>query len=169
MISLVKGAIGIVQSIDPINYTAAVQLKEYENVITKQLQILAPVTLANKITCIPKVGTSVVVFFIGDSADNGFIIGAYYSKKNKANEKQDEFKINYQGATLTIAENGNVDITASKTTIMSNTEIVGDLTVTKNVKIAQNLSTKDFNASGGVETKRLKAESIKYKTIGEYQ
>lgn len=168
MISLVKGAIGIVQSIDPVNYTASVQLKEYENVITKQLQILAPVTLANKITCIPKVGTSVLVLFVGDNADNGFIIGSYYSKKNKANEKQDEFKINYQGATLTIAENGNVDITASKTTIMSNTEIIGDLTVTKNATVAQKLLTKDFSATGGAESKILKAESIKYKTIGEY-
>lgn len=161
MISVMKGAIGIVQSINPVDYTATVALREYENVITKELQILAPVTLANKVTCIPKIGSSVLVVFVGDTADNGFIIGAYYNKKNKANEKVDEFKINYQGSVLTIAEDGNIDIKAAKTTITSNTEIVGSLSVTERI------TTQDFTASGGIGAKSLKAENITYKTIGE--
>lgn len=161
MISVVKGAIGVIQSIDPVNYTASVALREYENVITKNLQILAPVSLDNRVTCIPKVGTSVLVVFIGDNADNGFILGAYYSKKNQANEKENEFKINYQGSTVTIKENGDINLTATNTKIISDTEIIGSL------KVTEKITTQDFSAAGNIGGKSLAAEDIKYKTIGK--
>ena len=50
MISALKGAVGIIQSINTVDYTVTVQLPEYNNQITEGLQILSPVTLGNKIT-----------------------------------------------------------------------------------------------------------------------
>ena len=48
MISALKGTVGIIQSVNTTDYTATVQLPEYENQITEGLQILSPITFGNK-------------------------------------------------------------------------------------------------------------------------
>jgi len=53
MISALKGTVGVIQSINTTDYTATVQLPEYNNQITEGLQILSPITFGNKITSIP--------------------------------------------------------------------------------------------------------------------
>ena len=85
MISALKGTVGIIQNINITDYTATVQLPEYENQITEGLQILSPITFGNKITSIPKVNTPVFCIFLGDATERGFIIGSYFSEKNVSN------------------------------------------------------------------------------------
>ncbi|PID67381.1 MAG: phage baseplate protein [Fusobacteriales bacterium] len=145
MISEVKAAVGIIQSIDPTNYTASVKLVEYENQITETYQILTPLSFQNKISCIPKVNTPVVVLLIGDDAENGFIIGSYYSKKNNCEEKQDEFKINFQNSILTIKENGETNIDAKVTTINSEqVNINAEVSISKSLKVGKNIKANNL-------------------------
>lgn len=143
MISNIRGAIGIIQSVDPVNYTASVKLTEYEDHITENLQILAPLTFQNKISCIPKVETPVICLFIGDEAENGFIIGSYYSEQNNCREKANEFKINFQKSVLTIKETGETIIDAEITTINSNElNINAEVSISKSLKVNNTVSAK---------------------------
>ena len=102
MISVLKGTVGIIQSINTADYTATVQLPEYNNQITEGLQILSPITFGNKITSIPKVNTPVFCIFLGDDTERGFIIGSYFSDKNVSNSQEDEYRIDFQGSSLTV-------------------------------------------------------------------
>ena len=110
MISALKGTVGVIQSINTTDYTATVQLPEYNNQITEGLQILSPITFGNKITSIPKVNTPVFCIFLEDDTERGFIIGSYFSEKNVSNSQEDEYKIDFQGSSLTIKEDGNIEL-----------------------------------------------------------
>lgn len=160
MFSYLKGAIGIIQSIDPINYTASVKLPEYENQITENLQILTSLSYMNKVSCIPKVNTPVLVVFVGDNAENGFILGSYFSEINNCNEKENEYKINFQNSVLTIKESGNIDIDATLTTINSEVIVNGKTTINGDTSISKALNvTGKTSSEAGFSTKNISIEN----------
>ena len=175
MISALKGAVGIIQSINTVDYTATVQLPEYNNQITEGLQILSPVTLGNKITSIPKVNTPVFCIFLGDDTERGFIIGNYFSDKNMSNSQEDEYKIDYQGSSLTIKEDGNIELKGTLTKIDSEGIITGDTTIEKNMTVTQNVTINGgMSAKKGFETEKatlkngkLDVQSIEYKEMSK--
>ena len=167
MISALKGTVGIIQNINTTDYTATVQLPEYENQITEGLQILSPITFGNKITSIPKVNTPVFCIFIGDDTERGFIIGSYFSEKNVSNSQED------QGASLTIKEDGNIELKGTLTKIDSEVLITGDTTIEKSITVSNNATIKgSMKAEKGFETNKatlkegkLDVESIEYKEM----
>lgn len=175
MISALKGTVGIIQSINTADYTATVQLLEYNNQITEGLQILSPVTLGNKVTSIPKVNTPVFCIFLGDDTERGFIIGSYFSDENISNSQEDEYKIDYQGSSLTIKEDGNIELKGTLTKIDSEVIITGDTTIEKNMIVTQNVTISGgMSAKKGFETEKatlkngkLDVQSIDYKEMSK--
>ena len=175
MISALKGTVGIIQSINTADYTATVQLPEYNNQITEGLQILSPVTLGNKVTSIPKVNTPVFCIFLGDDTERGFIIGSYFSDENISNSQEDEYKIDYQGSSLTIKEDGNIELKGALTKIDSEVIITGDTTIEKNMIVTQNVTISGgMSAKKGFETEKatlkngkLDVQSIDYKEMSK--
>ena len=173
MISALKGTVGIIQNINTTDYTATVQLPEYENQITEGLQILSPITFGNKITSIPKVNTPVVCIFLGDETEKGYIIGSYFSDENLSNSQEDEYKIDFQGASLTIKEDGNIELKGTLTKIDSEVLITGDTTIEKSITVSNNAIIKgSMKAEKGFETNKatlkegkLDVESIEYKEM----
>lgn len=167
MISSLNGAIGIVHSIDTENYTAKVQLLEYENQITEDLQILSPITFGNKLTAIPKINTPVFCIFLGDNTGNGFIIGSYFSDKNKSSSKEDEIKLDFQGASLTVKEDGNIELKGTLTKIDSDVQITGNTIIEKNLNTGGAVSaSKGFETEkASIKSGKLDVEFIDYKEM----
>ncbi len=137
MFDLIHGAIGEVHSINEENYTVKVKLYDYENHITKDLQVLTPISFKNKINCIPHVGTPVIVIAMGNRK---FVLGGFNSTKNMSNKSKGKLVIDFQESKLEIIEDGNINITsknlkidtenlvvsANKSTITSEVEIIGN-------------------------------------------
>ena len=173
MISVLKGTVGIIQSINTADYTATVQLPEYNNQITEGLQILSSITFGNKITSIPKVNTPVFCIFLEDDTERGFIIGSYFSDENISNSQEDEYKIDYQGSSLTIKEDGNIELKGTLTKIDSEVLITGDTTIEKSITVSNNATINgSMEAKKGFETNKatlkngkLDVESIEYKEM----
>lgn len=173
MISVIKGAIGFVHSINPQNYTAKVKLPEYENHITEDLTILSPLTFGNKIAAIPKINTPVFCIFLGDDTDRGYIIGSYFSDKNLSESKEDEYKIDFQKSIVTIKEDGNIILKGNLTKIDSDVEITGMVTIEKDATINGNTSVNgSMEAKKGFKTEKvdlkegiLDIETVKYKEL----
>lgn len=153
MFDILRGAIGVIHSINEVDYTAKVKLLVHGNCITKDLQILTSLSFSNKINCIPSVGTPVMVIFF---AEIGYIIGAWNSNKNRANTSKGKLIIDFQKSKITVAEDGNVQIDTEEMTINSNntvmnskltvngeTELNGDLKVTQKVTIDGETEIKD--------------------------
>ncbi|QNM15521.1 phage baseplate protein [Fusobacterium hominis] len=150
MIGTLRGTIGIVHSVNTDNYTAKVSLPKYNNIITGDLQILSPLTKENQIIGIPKVNTPVLCIFLEDEKGIGYIIGSFFSDKNKSNSKQDELIVNFQNSVVTIKEDGNVIVTSNLTTINSDTVINGQLHVNKNVIVDKGITAEGIAASGSM-------------------
>ena len=173
MISVLKGAVGIIQSVNTADYTASVKFPEYNNQILDGLQILSPITFGNKITSIPKVNTPVFCIFLGDKTEKGYIIGSYFSDENVSNSQEDEYKIDFQGSSLTIKEDGNIELKGTLTKIDSEVLITGDTTIEKNITVSNNaIINGSMEAKKGFETNKatlkngkLDVESIEYKEM----
>ncbi|AYV94395.1 Phage-base-V domain-containing protein [Fusobacterium necrophorum subsp. funduliforme] len=167
MITILKGAIGIVHSINPTNYTAKVKLLEYQNQITEDLTILSPLTFCNKIAAIPKINTPVLCIFLGDNTDRGYIIGSYFSDKNLSKSEEDEYKIDFQDSIVTIKEDGNIMLKGNLTKIDSDVEITGIVTINGNTSIngsmeaKKGFSTEKASLKDGV----LEVEKVQYKEL----
>ena len=135
MIGVLKGALGIIHSINTKNYTARVKLLEYENKITEELTILSPLTYQNKEVHIPKINTPVFCIFTDEGAKHGFIIGAFFSDNNKSESVDGEYVIDFNNSKVIIKEDGNVMINANLTSIDSEVEISENVTIKKNLKV----------------------------------
>lgn len=135
MIGVLKGALGIIHSINTKNYTARVKLLEYENKITEELAILSPLTYQNKEVHIPKINTPVFCIFTDEGAKHGFIIGAFFSDNNRSESVDGEYLIDFNNSKVIIKEDGNVMINANLTSIDSEVEISENVTIKKNLKV----------------------------------
>lgn len=168
-----EGAVGIIQSVNTADYTASVKFPEYNNQILDGLQILSPITFGNKITSIPKVNTPVFCIFLGDETEKGYIIGSYFSDENLSNSQEDEYKIDFQGTSLTIKEDGNIELKGTLTKIDSEVLITGDTTIEKSITVSNNATINgSMKAEKGFETNKatlkngkLDVESIDYKEM----
>ena len=156
MISYVKGAYGIIQAINPVNYTATVKLPEYRDTITGYLPILSPLSYKNKEVHIPAVGTPVFCIFLDDDTKKGLIIGCHFSEKNPSKSEEGTYVLDFQNSSLKISEKGTVDITANKTTISSDVEITKTLKVTGAVNLSDTLNVeKTIDAKGIIASKEV--------------
>lgn len=139
MIGALRGALGVIHSINTANYTAKVKLLEYENRITEELMILSPLSYENKEVHIPKINTPVFCVFTGEGTNSGFIIGSFFSNKNKSGAVDGEYKIDFQNSILTIKEDGNVKISANLTVIDSEVEITKNVLIKKKLNVIQGI------------------------------
>lgn len=139
MIEILRGAIGVIHSINTTNYTAKVKLLDYENRITEELMILTPLSYLNKEVHIPKINSPVFCIFTGEGANNGFIIGTFFSDKNKSESVDGEYKIDFQNSILTIKEDGNVKINANLTIIDSEVEITENVSIKKKLTVSEGI------------------------------
>lgn len=146
MIGVLKGALGIIHSINTNDYTARVKLLEYENKITEELVILSPLTYQNKEVHIPKINTPVFCIFTDEGAKHGFIIGAFFSDGNKSGAIDGEYVVDFNNSKVTIKEDGNVVINANLTSIDSEVEITQNVTIKKDLIV-----TGKSNIGGTVE------------------
>ena len=146
MIGILKGALGIIHSINTNDYTARVKLLEYENKITEELVILSPLTYQNKEVHIPKINTPVFCIFTDEGAKHGFIIGAFFSDGNKSGAIDGEYVVDFNNSKVTIKEDGNVVINANLTSIDSEVEITQNVTIKKDLIV-----TGKSNIGGTVE------------------
>ena len=143
MFASLGGAVGIIQSVDPENYTAKVKLFEYDDMITGDLQILSPLSYLNQEIHLPEVNTPVVCIFFNDDTENGFVIGCFFSDKNKSKSKKGEYKINFRKSTLTISDDGNIKLDAELTTINSEVEITKGLKVVGALEVDKTIDSKE--------------------------
>lgn len=139
MIGILKGALGIIHSINTQNYTARVKLLEYENKITEELMILSPLTYKNKEVHIPKINTPVFCVFTGEGTEHGFILGAFFSNNNKSDSVDGEYKIDFNNSILTIKEDGNIKINANLTVIDSEVEITQNVLLKKKLLVTEGI------------------------------
>ncbi|MDK4477482.1 phage baseplate protein [Fusobacterium necrophorum] len=167
MISVIKGAIGFVHSINPQNYTAKVKLPEYENHITEDLTILSPLTFGNKIAAIPKINTPVFCIFLGDDTDRGYIIGSYFSDKNLSESEENEYKIDFQNSLVTVKEDGNITLKGVLTTIDSDVNITGIIKADKDVIVQGSMEAKQgFNTEkASLKNGVLDVGTVNYKEL----
>ncbi|MGL6063839.1 MAG: hypothetical protein ACRC0S_02005 [Fusobacteriaceae bacterium] len=150
-----KIGFGEIHSVNEKNYTAVVKLDEDDGILTGDLQIVAPITLNNKESQLPGVGTPCVVIMFSDGNERGVVIGGRYSDENPCDLSKGKKIINYQKSKITICETGVIEIVAQEINIKSETikiesdettitgKIVldGETTITGNVTLNKALST----------------------------
>lgn len=140
--------VGIVSSVSPATGTARVAFGDRSNVVSFDLPVLVRGSLQNKDYWMPGPGEQVLCLFLPNGNAQGFVLGAFYSEKDKppvtdGNKRHITFAdgtvIEYdQGThTLTINAAGPINITAA-----------GDVNVTGDV-IADGVSLKT-HVHGGV-------------------
>ena len=116
--------VGKVSSINPERGTAQVTFEDRNDIVTADLQILVPTTLADKFYYMPAIGERVECLFNPESPSTGRIIGSYYADTRMppigdANKIYIRFSdgghIEYdKGASvLTINVPGDINVTAS--------------------------------------------------------
>lgn len=97
MFSLLKGAIGEIHSVNEEDYTVKVKLLEYGGVITEDLQVTTLLSFGKTSYHLPDVNTPVLVVFLDDNTDTGFVIAGFYSKKNPSDGTKDKIIFNCEG------------------------------------------------------------------------
>ncbi|MGL5123272.1 MAG: phage baseplate assembly protein V [Fusobacteriaceae bacterium] len=116
-----KIGFGEIHSVNEKNYTAVVKLNEDDGILTGDLQIVAPITLNNKESQLPDVGTPCVVLMFSDGNERGVVLGGRYSDENTCDLSKGKKIINYQKSKITISETGVIKIEALEMSIKSKT------------------------------------------------
>lgn len=75
-------AVGVVSSFNEKTGTARVTFEDRSNTVSYDLPVIVPQTLKNKDYYLPDVGEHVLCLFLGNGQEQGFILGAFYSKKD---------------------------------------------------------------------------------------
>ncbi len=81
--------IGKVSSINPQNCTARVLFEDEQNLVSYDLPIIVPFTLADKAYYMPKINERVLCVFLDNKRSQGYILGSFYAK-NRLPPFQDE-------------------------------------------------------------------------------
>lgn len=175
MISNLQGAIATIHSVNPANYTARVQLVEYDNHITEEFPILTTLSYKNQVVSLPKVGTPVLVLFIGDDIHHGFILGTYFSNKNQSKSQKDEYRINFQNSIVTIKETGQINLKANLTTIDGDLKVTGNSNFDGKVDVVKTISSAAsvtgaqgvFTSGASMKDGTIDVQSVKYKELSK--
>lgn len=97
MFSYLKGTIGEVHSVNEKDYTVRVKLLEYDGQITEFLQVTTLLSYGKTSYNLPDVNTPVLVVFFDDDTDKGFVIGGFFSEKNKCSGTKDQIIFDCEG------------------------------------------------------------------------
>jgi phage baseplate assembly protein V len=120
--------VGRISSTDPTACTARVAFEDKSNMVSYELPILVKGSLQNKDYWMPVPGEQVVCLFLPSGNAQGFILGAFYSKKDQppvvdGNKRHISFSdggyIEYDSSTNTltisadVTVDGNLEVTGS--------------------------------------------------------
>ncbi len=119
--------IGKISSINPKTCTAKVIFEDEQNIVTKDLPIMVPFTLADKAYYMPKVNERVLCVFTNNSRSQGFILGSFYAQ-NREPTIQDSNVVYIQ------FEDGT-SIKYDKNTKALDIDCVGEVTISAKEKI----------------------------------
>ncbi len=94
--------IGTVKRYNPGNHTAVVEFKDFESVISRELQVLEPFTHQNKTYSPLREGQKVICLLLPQSGTtDGFIIGSVYDADNPPPvENRNKFHITFEDGTV---------------------------------------------------------------------
>ena len=117
MFSYLKGTIGIVHSVNEVDFTVKVKLIEHGGDITEDLQVTSLLTLGKKIYTLPDINSPVLVIFFDDDTDRGFVLAGIYSTKNPSEGDKDKIIIDINNNKIIL------DRKTNKISILSESEI----------------------------------------------
>ena len=94
--------IGIVKRYNPESHTAVVEFKDFESVISRELQIVEPFTYQNKSYMPLREGQKVICLLLPQSGTtDGFIIGTVYDVDNRPPVKdRNKFRVQFEDGTV---------------------------------------------------------------------
>ncbi len=94
--------IGIVKRYNPENHTAVVEFKDFESVISRELQVAEPFTYQNKSYMPLREGQKVLCLLLPQSGTtDGFIIGTVYDEDNHPPVKdRNKFRVQFEDGTV---------------------------------------------------------------------
>lgn len=145
--------IGTISSINSKKATARVTFEDRDNVVSKEINLLFQRTLGTQDYVIPKVGEQVFCLFLPNGAEEGCILGSYYTKYitppvNDENKRLIRFEdgtlIKYDSGEVTIHAVKDVNITSAK-----NINITSAISVNINAPAGVNING-DLQVSGNI-------------------
>ena len=107
--------IGIVRRYNPLRHTAIVEFKDFESVISRELQIATSFTYQNKSYMPLREGQKVLCLLLPQSGTtDGFIIGTVYDEDNPPPAKdKNKFHVTFQDGTTLEYDTNNHKLTAN--------------------------------------------------------
>jgi len=106
---------GIVKRYNPESHTAVVEFKDFENVISRELQVVEPFTYQNKSYMPIREGQKVLCLLLPQSGTtDGFIIGTVYDADNQPPVKdRNRFRVQFEDGTVIEYDTANHKLTAN--------------------------------------------------------
>jgi len=155
ILNIVK--IGIVKRYNPEGHTAVVEFKDFESVISRELQVVEPFTYQNKSYMPLREGQKVLCLLLPQSGTtDGFIIGTVYDVDNPPLiEDRNKFNITFEDGTvieydtenrkLILDAKGQIEIVVS-----------GDATLTSSGKVSiKGAGTVEIDGGSGATQKPI--------------
>ncbi len=154
---------GEVVGIDEQRGTVRVQFNDADNVISYNLPVLFPKTHADKCIHMPDLGEHVACIFLPNGQEQGFVIGAFYSKADKVpvasrDKRHIRFRdgswFEYDRAAHKLSGHvvdGDAELTVGKTAKL--VAGVSATTMAPTIYLMGNVSQTDINGQQGTEIK----------------
>lgn len=120
--------IGKVSAVNGPACSARVTFADKDNLVSAELPVLQPASMATKAYSLPEVGTQVLCAFLphpsGRGVNDGFILGAYYSAREPPAEQDEAVKsIRFADGSHITYDHGNITIHATGTVTITGAEI----------------------------------------------
>lgn len=94
--------VGVVVSTDPAAHTVRVTFGDRDNIVSNPLPVLAPKAHSDKFYRLPDIGEQVLCVFLPSGVEQGFAIGALYSRADATPAaSQDTHVVQYADGTRT--------------------------------------------------------------------
>ena len=133
--------VGVITNVYPEKGTVRVKLVDVDDQISYELPVIFAKTHKDKAYYMPDVGEHVVCLFSGQGLEQGFVLGAIYSRADTVPvASNDKFHLRFEDGTwieydkkehiLRASVNGEVEIHATKVTIVGNLEVAGNIHAT---------------------------------------
>jgi len=84
--------VGVVTQVYPEKGTVRVKFADLDDVVSYELPVLVRKTYKDKDYWMPDIGEHVVCVFLPTGAEQGFVVGAFYSKEDKVPAKSVDIK-----------------------------------------------------------------------------
>jgi len=144
--------VGVVTNVYPERGTVRVRLVDADDQVSYELPVLFRKTMKDKEYWMPDVGEQVVCLFSGQGLEQGFVLGAIYSKKDSVPvASRDKWHVKFEDGTVIeydrkehklkamvngeveVQATGNVLIQAPTVILIGNLEVVGNIHATGSI------------------------------------